>query len=85
MIEFKAVKAKHVLQAQKMGEDLEQVLALYGSLVKSWDFVDEDGKILPLPSEKPEIMLELTMPQVTEITLELRKITEVPKTNGSNS
>lgn len=85
MIEFKAVKAKHVLQAQKMGEDLEQVLALYGSLVKSWDFVDEDGKPMPLPADNPEVMLELTMPQVTEITLELRKITEVPKTNGSNS
>lgn len=85
MIEFKAVKAKHVLQAQKVGEDLEQVLKLYGQLVKSWDLVDEDGKPLPLPSENPEIMLELTMPQVTEITQELRKLTEVPKENGSNS
>lgn len=85
MIEFKAVKAKHVLQAQKVGDDLEQVLKLYGQLVKSWDLVDEDGKPLPLPSESPEIMLELTMPQVSEITQELRKLTEVPKANGSNS
>lgn len=86
MIEFKAVKAKHILEAQKVGQnDLEAVLKLYGSLIKSWDFVDEDGKDLPLPSNNPEIMLELTMPQVAEITTELSKLTNIPKQNSDNS
>lgn len=92
MVEFKTIKFKHYRQAQAINKRIdsgeatdEDVLRFALSLVKSWDFVDEDtGEPLPV-GELDELSLE----QCAEVNLLFsRKMgvdAEIPKETSEHS
>jgi hypothetical protein len=85
MLEFKAVKYKHIIAAMELndrleaGEATEEDLLIFAiDMVKNWDFKDADtGKKLKLGE-----LQELTREQIDEVTEGFREAmegTSVPK------
>ena len=95
MVRFKTIKFKHYRQAQELRKLIEakeakdeDILLFSLSLVKTWDFVDEEtGEALPPGLESLD---ELSMAQCGEVNLlfaeEIQgKVKAVPKTNAEPS
>lgn len=51
----------------KVGDVLDQGVNRLGSFVHSWNWVDDKGEDLPVPSEAPTVMQSLTMDEVNFI------------------
>jgi hypothetical protein len=93
MIEFKVLKRKHWLKAQEIYEKIEagtagenEILLFVVSLVKTWDFIDEEtGK--PLGPDDPKCIYELSMSQYVELMgcFNERMGVTVPKVNAESS
>ena len=95
MVLFKTIKFKHFRKAGELRSLIEakeardeDILLFSLSLVKSWDFVDEETGD-PLPPG-PESLDELSMTQCAEVNLLFAaevegKVKAIPKTNAGPS
>lgn len=93
MIKFKALKYKHVTQAQNLYEAIQagkmkqEAIFLYAlGLVAEWDFVDIETN---QPLKPEDGLAELSVAQIEELSASFDRQfaveTEIPNANGSPS